>query len=361
MAADSSMMDMLHLWAPAAGHNTPRAAAPTTPRGTPVATAPPPDYDHVALQSLADEKRRQKLLSSLKNMGLAELTATAKKYDTTGLLLKSPLIKNNPEVLRLALHDFLGAVEEESTDDPETVDAWLAMNASPWPEAESRQPPRDVASALDADGPWGAPACGVEVRTCTDVPSKGRGAFAVREIAAGTVVGVYAGEQLTQREHAIRHDASRGAEKGGPKMLPVHRPLTPEEREQLEERRQRIDRLTAERGAPMGGVANGGSYSFALLPDTTSTTFPSRVAYIDAEDPDRSNWCRYVNHAPEESRRCNAVAQIDAVRKLVWLQARRMIMAGEEICFDYGDDYDFGQGGPSVQPSVHADKPVELC
>mmetsp|Transcript_825 Transcript_825/g.2268 ORF Transcript_825/g.2268 Transcript_825/m.2268 type:complete len:324 (-) Transcript_825:11-982(-) len=319
-------LDMLSLWAPAAGHNTPRQGGGTTARAFGPAPAPAadevPDYDPL------DEKRRQKLLSSLNSMSAAELTSTARKYDTTGVLLKSPLLKN-PDVLRLALHDFLSAVDEESTDDPDTVDAWLSVNASPWPADEPRPPPQGVAQALAADGPWGAAACGVEVRLCRDDPGKGRGAFATREIRGGMVVGVYAGEELTQREHAIRHDASRGTEKGGPKMLPVHKPLTASERAALSERRQRISLLTADDGAPMGGATNGGSYSFALLPDTTSTIFPGRVAYIDAEDPHRSNWARYVNHAPEESRRCNAEPHIDAVKKLIWLQARRDIAAGE--------------------------------
>ena len=41
----------------------------------------------------------------------------------------------------------------------------------------------------------------------------------------------------------------------------------------------------------------------------------------------------------------------------MWLQARRVIAAGEEIAFDYGDEYNFGAKGPSVEPAVHAEKP----
>lgn len=301
-----------------------------------------------------DERRRQKLLASLNTMTMAELTQTAKKYDTTGLILRNPLLQSR-QVLQLALHDFLSAVDEESTDDPETVDAWLAANANIWPEAEPRPPPSDEAEALDPDGPWGVEACGVDVRICDDHPEKGRGAFAVRQLGAGTVVAVYAGERLTQREHAIRHDASRSEEQGGPKMLPVHKPLTAAERALLADRKERLAQLTAEEGAPIKGSANGGSYSFALLPDTSSAIFPTRIAYIDAEDPRRSNWARYVNHAPTESRRCNTEAMIDAVRMLVWLQARRTIEPGEELCFDYGDEYNFGKEGAVVLPAKHAE------
>jgi len=44
----------------------------------------------------------------------------------------------------------------------------------------------------------------------------------------------------------------------------------------------------------MGGADNGGGYTFCLLPDSASVIFPGRVAFIDAEDPHRSNWARYI-------------------------------------------------------------------
>jgi len=91
----------------------------------------------------------------------------------------------------------------------------------------------------------------------------------------------------------------------------------------------------------MGGADNGGGYTFCLLPDSASVIFPGRVAFIDAEDPHRSNWARYINHAPEDAQLCNTEPHVDALRQLVWLQARRTIQAGEEICFDYGGDYTF--------------------
>jgi len=60
--------------------------------------------------------------------------------------------------------------------------------------------------------------------------------FALREFAPGGVVAVYAGEHLTQREHSVRHDASRSEAAGGPRPLPILRPLTDEEASSLEER-----------------------------------------------------------------------------------------------------------------------------
>lgn len=316
---------------------TPRAAT-AAPKPVTVASAPAAvPEDHTPL---VDAARAKVLTKSLERMSLEELRKTAKTYDTSGALLASPMIARSRDLLRQSLIYFFACVEEESTDSPEVVDAWLASSASIWPAGE-RPPPKDMDEALDPDGLWGMAACGVEVKQCVDHESKGKGAFAVRQIQAGAVVAVYAGEHLTQREHSVRHDASRSAAAGGPRPLPILRPLTGGEKAALEERRHRLEELTPETGAPAGGAANGGAYTFGLLPDSTSAIFPGRVAFIDAEDPRRSNWARYVNHAPEESQLCNTEPHIDATQKLVWLQATRDIAPGEEICFDYGDEYNF--------------------
>ena len=44
----------------------------------------------------------------------------------------------------------------------------------PWPLSE---PPPEIDRIIDPAGPWGANACGVEIRKCDD-SSKGKGAFA---------------------------------------------------------------------------------------------------------------------------------------------------------------------------------------
>ena len=180
---DLSPLAVLELFSP----RTASAKPPVSNR--PVPAAVPKEEDNAAI----DERRRKTLLRSLNAMSLEELKRTAKQYDTTGAILASPLLMRSREVLRDALHDFFSTVEEESSDPPEVVDAWLATQASPWPEGE-RAPPTSVAEALDPDGRWGVTACGVEIRLCTDHPSKGRGAFAVRDLSAGSVVCVYAGE-----------------------------------------------------------------------------------------------------------------------------------------------------------------------
>lgn len=89
----------------------------------------------------------------------------------------------------------------------------------------------------------------------------------------------------------------------------------------------------------MGGTDNGGSYALLIMPDQPEGTrgFGNIVAYIDAEDPNRSSWCRFVNHAEEACEGCNAEIRVDALRKLAWLELGRDVRAGEEICFHYGE------------------------
>ena len=290
-----------------------------------------------AASSGVDERELKRLDKSLERMSLTELQKVAKQHDTSGMILSNPIVSRSAQTMRIALHELFHAAEEENDDSPEVIEAWLAANAAAWPEGE-RPPPRDAAEALDPDGAWGLAACGVEVCECAQNPGKGKGAFALRPIEAGRVVGVYAGEYLTQRQFSIRHDANRAEAAGGPKPLPLLRPLTTDELRSLDDRRSRLEALGD--GAPMGGAKNGGGYVFGLLPDT-DTNFGDRIAYIDAEDPNLSNWCRYVNHAPEDSHLCNLESGIDGSKQMAWLVSRRAIAAGEELCFDYGGNYHF--------------------
>jgi hypothetical protein len=56
------------------------------------------------------------------------------------------------------------------------------------------------------------------------------------------------------------------------------------------------------------------------------------VALVDAEDPKRSSWCRYINHASREAHSANATPHVDADSRTIWFIAVRDIAAGEEIC-----------------------------
>mmetsp|Transcript_27510 Transcript_27510/g.74060 ORF Transcript_27510/g.74060 Transcript_27510/m.74060 type:complete len:184 (+) Transcript_27510:53-604(+) len=64
---------------------------------------------------------------------------------------------------------------------------------------------------------------------------------------------------------------------------------------------------------------------------------------IDAVDPARSSFCRFINHALWGTPGCNVY--IDVVKrkrqrtKDVHLYTSRAVQPGEELCFDYGPQY----------------------
>lgn len=148
--------------------------------------------------------------------------------------------------------DSSGAMDEweeemlsrESAAD-EDVEAYVAVRlqqqAEVWPS--HLQPPVSAAEVIDPDSPWSPLACGVEIRECAEDPSKGMGAFATRRICAGSVVGVYWGERLTMREHALRHGWRTGTHGPQPSRA---------DRRALAARTSRLQAL--KNGAPMRGA-----------------------------------------------------------------------------------------------------------
>ena len=201
-------------------------------------------------------------------------------------LLRNRMLSGDKSSLAGALVEFLtkeDSSEGEYEHDPEWFEAWLQKAADTWP-SDALPPPEGAEEAVDPHGRWGAKACGVEVRPCANA-KKGNGAFAVREIAAHSVVGVYRGETLTQREYSVRHGW-----KGGMRLQ-----LSDDEQRGVEEREGRLAALDV--GTPAGGARNAGSYCFQVLPDTPdgSRGFGARIAYMDAEDPNRSSWYRYTS------------------------------------------------------------------
>ena len=232
---------------------------------------------------------------------------------------------------------------EADEDDDEVANfvlVRLIAQADAW---HAPPPPETDEEVLDPSSRWSASSCGVQIRSCNDSVDKGLGAFATRHIAKGSVVGVYWGERLTQREHAVRHGWRSGT---------TIADLTHAERKALVERRTRLAALTF--GAPVHGEDNGSSYCFSLLAEEVlaalgSTMLPRRPAYIDGEDPTRSSWCRYINHCEEGQPGCNLEPMCDGARCLVWFEARRSIEVGEELLFDYSDHYRWdtpGSGPP---------------
>ena len=233
--------------------------------------------------------------------------------------------------------------DEDDDEVAEFVAVRLRGQADPWPDdAQTAAAPETDAEVLDPSGLWSPDSCGVEIRACSDDADKGLGAFATRPMAQGRVVGVYWGERLTQREHAVRHGWRSGT---------TIADLTPADRKALAERRARLAALTF--GAPIHGADNGSSYCFSILADELlaalgSTMLPRRTAYIDGEDPTRSSWCRYINHCAETRPGCNLEPKCDGIRCLVWFEARREIAAGEELCFDYSEHYRWDTPGSGM-------------
>lgn len=228
------------------------------------------------------------------------------------------------------------------------IDAFMWLMAPRWPAGEA-VPPRTVSDSHR--GAWSMQSRGVELRECIE-PGKGKGIFALDALPRGRVVAVYIGEPLSQRAKALRHGAGAGSSgRHFCRTLDDHLwpdgqaqesdvfadprdPAVVAYRAAAAERANRLGKLTAREGAPIGGANNHGAYCFRLLPDHVH--YPEqRVAFVDAEDPSLSSWARYVNRAPDGTRACNCVARVDGLRARVWLETKRAVAAGEELHFCY--------------------------
>jgi len=131
---------------------------------------------------------------------------------------------------------------------------------------------------------------------------KGLGAYACRHFEEGTIVGDYTGESLTARDIAARYDRSVAWN------IEDHLwALSREER----------------------GVSTTGRYIYRIEEDL----------YIDAEDPAVASWARFINHSREPNLIGKSLAKSYTGKPRVWFVARRAIEPGDELTWDYGDDY----------------------
>ena len=104
---------------------------------------------------------------------------------------------------------------------------------------------------------------------------------------------------------------------------------------------------------PLGGANNGGAYVFKLPPECRDRVGREPVYCIDAEDPNRSSWCRFINHAPSDDREhCNVKVHVDQLAN-VFVVSAQQIRRGSELRFDYGPTY--FSATSFRNPEAHAD------
>ena len=166
--------------------------------------------------------------------------------------------------------------------------ASVSTSTAPWPRT----------SDLDERGVNDE--AGVQVKPA---PGKGFGAFATRPFEKDEIVGDYVGEKLTLREKDARYLGTGQTWK---------------------------DKVWLASRAARGATATG-DYIFQVDDDL----------FVDAEDPVHANWCRYVNHDGDPNMRVKSLAYAFGGEPRVWFVANRDIEPGEELCFDYGDEYWF--------------------
>lgn len=172
----------------------------------------------------------------------------------------------------------------------------LQKEAQHRPAGERRAASRAMLSIGEAEVP-------VAIQ---DAGAKGLGVFATERIEAGVYVGEYEGEILSGRDIEVRYEG-----KGVPNAEDLAWRESREERE----------------------IGVTGDYIYGCGEDI----------FVDAEDSDLASWCRFINHAPMDSEECNlqgkSLPKAYSGKPKVWFVTRRAIDPGEELHFDYGDEY----------------------
>jgi hypothetical protein len=150
------------------------------------------------------------------------------------------------------------------------------------------------------------------------IPGKGLGVISLKSISIGEVVGEYKGEVMSQEVKDRRYLPSLADQQ------------TEDDRKWIQSRRERGQTIS---GCYLYGISVPAKRGAA----TTATT----TLFIDAEDEYESLWTRFLNHAPLPYGNIHPKSIHESYdgKPRVWFVANRNIDVGEEICFDYGDDY----------------------
>ena len=138
--------------------------------------------------------------------------------------------------------------------------------------------------------------------------AKGLGAFATQDIKFGDYIGQYFGEIMTRKEVTNRYFDKTAVQDDA-------------------DQRWKQDRIDRNQGVT-------GNYVFEM----------KNGSFVCAEDGDRSGWCRFMNHAEEDSHLCNVRAFDKLTVEGEWLVypqffATRDIEKGEELCYCYGEHF----------------------
>ena len=150
------------------------------------------------------------------------------------------------------------------------------------------------------------------------MPGKGLGVITDVPIAKGALVGDYKGEVMTLEEKDRRYLES------------LSHLRTEEDQEWLQ---SRLDRGQTATGTYLYGIA---------IPDPRhGVGKPKGHIFVDAEDEYCSLWTRFINHAspPNDNLKPQSLHVGWDGNPRVWFTAKRDIKAGEELTFNYGEDY----------------------
>ena len=187
----------------------------------------------------------------------------------------------------------------------------------------SRQLSQLPAAWLPADVDAATGLCASGAVRIGESPGRGLGAYAARALPAHLELGVYQGEVL----HGVSAYHARYGEIADADAEWHHAWAT--------ERRLR-------------GVGTTGQYVFAV----GSCPRTSRYLYVDAEDPERSNWTRFLNHCDAEPNlRARKSVSEEGVPTVRFSVMSRPVARGEELTFDYGPNY--GQWLRRHAPRTH--------
>ena len=219
----------------------------------------------------------------------------------------------------------LSSLSLSSSSSSSSSSASFATDRTSTPDADARDGPGD-----DVGGAASVPVVPMDTPARRSLPShlalrpfpgKGFGIVSLERIPAGRVVGEYSGEVMTENVKDRRY-------------LPSMAHLRTDEDVRWAESR-------SDRGQTLTGCY---LYGVSLPPPSTrgGSTTDARRVYVDAEDEYESLWTRFLNHAsrPYDNVSPKSIHEsYDGRGPRVWFVAKRDIEPGDEICFDYGDDY----------------------